>query len=135
MEFVAKSVDDLAKISHQLWELFQHKVVLFEGDLGSGKTALIKALIHHKNQEVIASSPSFSIVNEYPNGNENIYHMDLYRLEKLDEIYNIGVLDYLDSGQWVFIEWPQLISSLIPENHHVIKIDIMENWSRKIIFN
>lgn len=132
-EFLANTTDDLPHISDQLWELFTSKVICFTGDLGAGKTTLIKSLLLSKHHTENTSSPSYSLINEYILGESRVYHMDLYRLNDIQEAIDIGILEYLDSGEWVFIEWPQIIESLLPENFHQIKIEILADTNRKII--
>jgi len=111
----------------------QHKLVCFTGELGAGKTTLIKSLLKYKKCEDLASSPSYSLINEYILEDDKIYHMDLYRLTSLQEALDIGILEYFDHGNWAFIEWPGIIESLLPEDFHQIKIEVLSNWERKII--
>jgi len=133
-EIELKNEQDLSAIAPVIWSWFSHKIILFEGDLGAGKTTLIKSLLHHKNPAEKASSPSYSLINEYELDQAKLYHMDLYRLNDIDEALGIGIEDYLYGDHYVFIEWPELISDIIPDEHHRIKIEILESWSRKIIF-
>lgn len=85
------------------------KVFLFQGDLGAGKTTLIKSICHELGVQHGLSSPSFSIVNEYTTENgDKIFHFDLYRLKSAEECLSIGFTDYLDSGNYCLVEWPEI---------------------------
>lgn len=132
-EFSAKTENELDKIAEAIWANIEHKIILFKGDLGAGKTTLIKTLLKAKKTPDLVSSPSFSLINEYRFEGEVLYHLDLYRLNDIDEALNIGIEEYLDSGHWVFIEWPDLIKDLLPNEYHTIQIEILESWERKII--
>jgi tRNA threonylcarbamoyladenosine biosynthesis protein TsaE len=117
-----RSLEDSRKIADELSALFQPgDVVLFNGELGTGKTTLIKYICSNYSISD-ANSPSFSIVNEYW-GDIKVYHFDFYRLEKLEELYDIGFEDYLnDTEAIVFIEWGSLMPAIIPESHFEINL-------------
>ena len=130
-----KSISDLKEVVASLAvDILKHKVVTFEGDLGAGKTTFIKALCHHLGITDLVSSPTFSIVNEYehPSDALKVYHMDLYRLADEDELINIGFEDYLDSGDLILIEWPQIAKHLLPSNTIGIHIKLFDNSSRRL---
>lgn len=111
----------------------EQKIWLFYGDMGSGKTTLIKEIAHAFGVDDMVQSPTFSIVNEYRNSGDDIfYHFDFYRIAKENEALDIGVDEYLDSGAYCFIEWPQKISNLVPDHHLKIEIEITSETSRKI---
>lgn len=123
MEFIAKSIDDLDQICEKLIEHFNHKVVLFYGEMGAGKTTLIKQLCKKLGVSEPTSSPTFSIVNEYKTDlNKTIYHFDFYRIENENEVLDFGYEEYLYSNNYCFIEWPEKIPNMLPEN--VAKINI-----------
>ncbi|MCL4165408.1 UNVERIFIED_CONTAM: hypothetical protein GTU68_057859 [Idotea baltica] len=104
--------------------------------MGAGKTTFVKYLINALTGYSGVNSPTFSIINEYENSNgKPIYHMDLYRLETIDEALNIGLEEYLDSGNLCLIEWPNLISDILPENSHTIKFHLEENGDRILTIN
>ncbi len=93
------------------------RILAFYGKMGVGKTTLIKALCEYFKVTDIVGSPTFSIVNQYLSENSNtLFHFDFYRLKKLEEAYDIGYEDYFYSGNYCFIEWPEKIESLLPEN-------------------
>jgi len=99
------------------------KVFAFYGDLGAGKTTFIKALCNELNVIDIVSSPTFSIINEYQNEKGMvIYHMDFYRLEKKEEALEIGLEDYFNTNNYCFIEWPEKIDELLPNQTTYVKI-------------
>lgn len=123
MEFVAKSIDDLDLISEKLIEQFKHKVVLFYGEMGNGKTTLIKQLCKKLGVSESTSSPTFSIVNEYKTDKNNtIYHFDFYRIKDESELLDFGYEEYLYSGNYCFIEWPEKIPNMLPDD--VVKVTI-----------
>ena len=108
-------------------------VWLFQGDMGAGKTTLIKQLCAQLGVESAVQSPTFSIVNEYDAGeNGLIYHFDFYRIKNETEAYDIGADEYLDSGEYCFIEWPDKIESLWPENYFSVSIQQESDGSRSI---
>ena len=106
---------EVDQIAREIIELISGKVVLFYGQMGVGKTTLIKEICKSLHTEDIISSPTFSLVNEYRTQNdEPIYHFDFYRIESEEEALDIGVEDYFYSGDWCLIEWPNNIENLLP---------------------
>lgn len=112
------------------------KVVLFKGEMGAGKTTLIKEIARILGVLGATSSPTFSLVNEYHiNDHELLYHFDLYRLESEVEALDFGIEDYLYSGYWCMIEWPDKIKNLIPEQHTTVTLEVNSNESRLLTIN
>lgn len=109
------------------------KVILFNGEMGAGKTTFIKALSKALGVNKATSSPTFSLVNEYEATNGFVYHFDVYRLKNEKEAFDFGIEDYLYSGNWCFIEWAEKIPNLIPDNHSVISIEVLVDGNRKLI--
>jgi tRNA threonylcarbamoyladenosine biosynthesis protein TsaE len=127
MIFTREELDDVAK--RLLREAGDNKVWLFHGEMGSGKTTLIKAICKVLGVHSTMTSPTFSIVNEY---DETVYHFDFYRLKNEEEAYDIGVEEYLDSGRFCFIEWPERIPSLLPSTRFEINLEIESPTHRRI---
>ena len=101
------------------------KVFAFYGKMGAGKTTFIKALCEVLGVKDVITSPTFAIINEYTDGNDNpIYHFDFYRIKKLEEVYDMGYEDYFYSGNLCLLEWPELVEDVLPGN--VIKVTIEE---------
>ncbi|MFV0472245.1 MAG: tRNA (adenosine(37)-N6)-threonylcarbamoyltransferase complex ATPase subunit type 1 TsaE [Paludibacteraceae bacterium] len=111
----------------------KNTVYCFNGKMGSGKTTFIKAVCEELGVGEGISSPTFSIVNEYE-GNEKkiIYHFDCYRLKNLEEALNIGIEDYLNSGNLCFIEWPEILTPILPQHAIFIDIEEIENEIRML---
>lgn len=114
----ASSVADLDPIACQVIDLFSGKrVFALYGQMGVGKTTFVKYLCKNLGVADVVSSPTFSIVNEYAQGEtKGIYHFDFYRIKKLEEVFDLGYEEYFFSGQYCFIEWPEKIETLLPEN-------------------
>jgi len=101
------------------------KIFVFKGEMGSGKTTLIKELCLQIGVISAMSSPTFSLINEYEtNSGEVVYHFDFYRLEDEQEAFDYGYEDYFFSGNYCFIEWPEKIPNLIPDNYLLIEIEM-----------
>ncbi|NQV76001.1 MAG: tRNA (adenosine(37)-N6)-threonylcarbamoyltransferase complex ATPase subunit type 1 TsaE [Bacteroidetes bacterium] len=108
------------------------KIFLFRGEMGAGKTTLIKSLCLQLGMVDNVSSPTYSIVNEYAFSKGKIYHFDFFRIKNEVEAFDIGFEEYLMSGEYCFIEWPEMIPGLWPEHFIEIKIVEDEQGSRKI---
>ncbi len=134
LELTRKSESELPEISKQLLSFAKDtKVWIFNGQLGVGKTTLIKALAQQIGVLENMSSPSFSIINEYTTANNaTVYHLDLYRLKNLQEAIDVGIEDYLFSGLYCFIEWPEIIEDILPEKHMALELKIQDFTERTI---
>ncbi len=106
-----------------------HSIICFYGEMGAGKTTLIKEICKHLNVADEVSSPSFGLVNEYKiSENESIYHFDFYRIKNIEEVFDLGYEDYFDSGNICLIEWPEKIESILSkENYLKIEITILND--------
>jgi len=125
------SIDQLEEVAQQIITSNPKKVILFHGEMGVGKTTLIKQLCKTLGVVGATSSPTFSLVNEYEaDANQLVYHFDFYRLNKEEEALDMGIDDYLYSGNWCFIEWAEKIPNLIPETHSVITISQLPDGKR-----
>lgn len=109
-----------------------YKVILFNGDMGAGKTTLISTLCKHLQSNDDISSPTFSIVNEYQSNIGKIFHFDFYRIESLEEAFDIGLEEYLYSDEYCFIEWAEKIEELLPNKYLIINISILSESQRSI---
>ena len=127
--FSIKEIDQIAK---ELIGVFSSKIVLFNGEMGAGKTTLISALVRALGGAEDASSPTFSIVNEYKVADDFVYHFDFYRIKNHYEALDIGVEDYFCSGYWNFIEWPEKIKMLLPKDVTIVNLTI-ENEDQRTI--
>lgn len=127
------SLDEIDKVAQKILSEYPKKVILFNGAMGVGKTTLIKALAKNLGVHDATSSPTFSLVNEYQiANNQYIYHFDVYRLKNETEALDMGIDEYLYSGNWCFIEWAENIPNLIPEEHSVIKIELLPDGKRHL---
>lgn len=133
MQVKINSVDELGAAAAQLLQYASlQKIFLFYGDMGAGKTTFIKAICEKLGVSENTSSPTFSIVNEYPSPQGPVYHFDFYRLKTETEALDLGYEDYFYSGHYCFIEWPEKIPDLIPE--HFVKVNISaDNDNRRTI--
>lgn len=126
------SLKDIDKIARKLLEESKTKTILFKGEMGSGKTTLISAMVKILGGKSKASSPTFSIVNEYKVKSDIVYHFDFYRIKNQIEALDIGIEDYFYSGHWNFVEWPDKIKPLLPNNTTTVKLSILSNQEREL---
>jgi tRNA threonylcarbamoyladenosine biosynthesis protein TsaE len=131
-EFTLNQIDSVAI---DILENVKSKTILFYGDMGAGKTTLISALVKALGGTVEASSPTFSIVNEYEVTNDKVYHFDFYRLDNYQEALDIGIEDYFDSDHWLFVEWPERIDEILPFHVDISYISLNENGARTLKLN
>ncbi len=128
------SLNDLDEAAKEfIANMGNETVYAFYGEMGAGKTTFINALCKALGvEEGVTNSPSFSIINEYRSDTtaELIYHFDLYRLETLEEAFDIGVEDYLDSGALCFLEWPERIEPMLPDDTVKVEIKVNPDQSR-----
>ncbi|MEJ6981125.1 tRNA (adenosine(37)-N6)-threonylcarbamoyltransferase complex ATPase subunit type 1 TsaE [Pedobacter sp. P351] len=123
MELKVSNLNELPIAAEKILEIAgDNRIFLFYGEMGAGKTTLIKALCDALNVDDAVSSPTFSIVNEYSGNNEIIYHFDFYRIKNENEAFDLGYEDYLFSGNYCFIEWPEKISNLLPDKFMELKL-------------
>ena len=126
---VSTTIESLPEIARQfLNEAGEQKVFALYGTMGSGKTTFIKALCRELGVQEIVTSPTFTIVNEYLAGDQSpVFHFDFYRIKSESEAYDLGYENYLYSGNYCFVEWPEKIASLLPPKLAKIHIDITDD--------
>ena len=115
-------------------DIDQNTVFAFYGKMGAGKTTFIKAVCEALGVTAVVNSPTFSIVNEYRSDQtgELIYHFDFYRIEKLEEVYDMGYEDYFYCGALCFLEWPELVEDLLPGDAVRVEIEELPDGSRAV---
>ncbi len=127
------TLGDLPKVAKQvLSHSNKSKIVLFDAPMGAGKTTLIKELCKSLGVHDAISSPTYSLVNEYEGDDGLIYHFDFYRINDIEEAYHIGFEEYLDADAWVFIEWPNQVADLLPEEVITVKIKVSDDGKREL---
>ncbi len=131
-----KSIDNLPQAAAKIiLQAANSKIFLFNGEMGAGKTTLIKALCKALGVNDNVASPTFSIVNEYKIPGGKIYHFDFYRLKNQTEALDMGCEEYFYSGDYCFIEWPTMIPDLIPDKYIDINIKVLPDNTREIYLN
>lgn len=132
MEIHIKDLDGLKEAAEKfVAEMGTRRVFAFYGKMGAGKTTFIKAVCEALGVRDVVNSPTFSIVNEYLDGEgRSVYHFDFYRLRKAEEALDIGLEDYLYSGNLCLMEWPEIVEPLLPDGTACISIEEQEDGSR-----
>ena len=137
MKFNVEKLSDLNVVIAAIIPLLErHKILLLKGALGAGKTTFASALVKQLGAHEAPSSPTFSLVNEYTFNAKNgtlstVYHIDLYRVNSLEEALNMGIEEYLYSGNICLIEWPEIITDIIPEDFTTLEIESTSPTNRK----
>ena len=129
IKYNLEDVDDVAK---QLLNSVTSKVLLIYGEMGVGKTTLIKAIVKALGSKDEVSSPTFSLVNEYENGSKCIYHFDLYRVKTIEELFDFGIEEYLHNDSWCLIEWPELVKDYLNSDYNEINLTTNADASRSL---
>ena len=126
MEIIINNLENIREAARAFIDAIgDHKVFAFYGSMGAGTTTFVKAICEELGVEDVITSPTFAIINEYSSREGVIYHFDFYRIKKLEEVYDMGYEDYFYSGALCFIEWPELIEEVLPED--AVKVSIREN--------
>ena len=136
MELHINSIGSIRETAREfINHIGDHRVFAFYGTMGAGKTTFIKAICEELGVNDVITSPTFAIVNEYEaTAAETIYHFDFYRIKKLEEVYDMGYEDYFYSGSLCFIEWPELIEELLPDDAVRVTIAEQPDGSRSVSF-
>ena len=129
---ITYSLKDLDTVAKQIINQAKFKTLLFNAEMGMGKTTLIKAIVKALHCDDEVSSPTFSLVNEYQTKTETIFHFDLYRVENEEELYSFGIEDYLYSNHWILAEWPDLLKPLLQGEFSTISIVRLDNGDRQL---
>lgn len=127
-------LSEIDGVAVELLAQVKSQTLLFYGDMGAGKTTLIKALVKALGGADTASSPTFSLVNEYQTDQGTVFHFDFYRIEDEYEALDMGIEDYLNTTSWKFIEWPQKIEKLLENPVQKLEISVLNNGTRKLKF-
>jgi tRNA threonylcarbamoyladenosine biosynthesis protein TsaE len=134
MEIVIKNKRVLQSAVRKLLNQTKGKrIYAFYGAMGAGKTTIIKALCEFLGASDIVSSPTFTLINEYrTTSGESLYHIDFYRIKKHDEVFDFGIEEYLSAGKYCFMEWPELVEDILPEETVRVRISVGENEKRTL---
>ncbi|MFL2643767.1 MAG: tRNA (adenosine(37)-N6)-threonylcarbamoyltransferase complex ATPase subunit type 1 TsaE [Flavobacteriales bacterium] len=126
------SIDEIEDVAKKILSLnLNSKIYILDGVMGSGKTTLIKSIVEKLGINGIANSPTFSIINEYFNG-DKIYHFDFYRIKNKNELLDIGIDEYVNGKNICFIEWPDLVVDMLPKNYNTLKLEVVSNNERRL---
>ncbi len=131
---IVYEINDIDQIIDNILANYPTKLFLLDGDLGAGKTTLVKSIVNAIGIDTNVSSPTFNIINEYYSNDVSIkaYHIDLYRIENFQEIQDLGLLDLLESDNWVFIEWPSIIEEYCPLPYLKLSFSIVDSSNRQL---
>jgi tRNA threonylcarbamoyladenosine biosynthesis protein TsaE len=133
MEITITDIEHIGDAARQFVDVIgDHRVFAFYGSMGAGKTTFIKAICEQLGVEDVITSPTFAIVNEYETNDRPIFHFDFYRIKRLEEVYDMGYEDYFYSGSICFIEWPELIEELLPDDAVCVTITEQPDGSRTV---
>ena len=134
MEIKIQDIEHIREAAREfIKQIGDHRVFAFYGKMGAGKTTFVKAICEELGVEDVITSPTFAIINEYStDSDESIFHFDFYRIKKLEEVYDMGYEDYFYSGALCFIEWPELIEDVLPDDAVRVSIEEQPDGSRLV---
>ncbi len=138
MEIRIENLDSIRAAAHEfIQNMGDAHVFAFYGNMGAGKTTFVKAICEELGVKDVITSPTFAIINEYTSSTQGggpIFHFDFYRIKKLEEVYDMGYEDYFYCGALCFIEWPELIEELLPDDAVRVSITEQSDGSRLVTF-
>ena len=136
MDIIIKDIEHIREAAREfIKQIGDRHVFAFYGKMGAGKTTFVKAICEELGVEDVITSPTFAIINEYTTGEgDSLFHFDFYRIKKLEEVYDMGYEDYFYSGALCFIEWPELIEDILPDEAVHVSITEQEDGSRLVTF-
>ena len=142
MEIIIKDIEHIREAAREfIANMGDTRVFAFYGKMGAGKTTFVKAVCEELGVDDVITSPTFAIINEYTAAHQpsdvslqtsTIYHFDFYRIKRLEEVYDMGYEDYFYSGALCFIEWPELIEEILPDDAARVSIEEQEDGTRKV---
>lgn len=125
------SLSELKNVAQEVVESLEGRtVVLLRGEMGAGKTTLISRIAAYLGAEDTVTSPTFALVNQYEGSECRIYHFDFYRIEEIEEVFDLGYEEYFYSGDLCFVEWPEKIEPLLPDDAMTVRITVGEDEHR-----
>ncbi len=134
MQFTLSKIEDWQNVINEILPRLKHNILLLKGNLGAGKTTFTQFLVKNLGSQDEISSPTYSIVNEYSTPKGKVFHFDLYRLKSIDEVYDIGMEEYLDNSFLCIIEWPEVYEGdLEGLSYHTMQITL-NGENREITF-
>lgn len=143
MDIIIKDTEHIREAAREfINQIGERRVFAFYGKMGAGKTTFVKAICEELGVDDVITSPTFAIINEYTIDklqtsnikHQSIYHFDFYRIKKIEEVYDMGYEDYFYSGALCFIEWPELIEDILPDDAVHVNITEQEDGSRLVTF-
>jgi tRNA threonylcarbamoyladenosine biosynthesis protein TsaE len=137
MKIIIRDKKHLADAAEKFLRHFrENRIFAFYGSMGAGKTTIIKAICKALGAIDIVSSPTFTLVNEYrTSGGDTLYHIDFYRIKKQEEVFDFGIEEYLDGKSYCFMEWPELIEEILPEETIKVRISVENNEQRTLLIS
>lgn len=128
------SIDELDKVAEAVIDALDGRtIVAFDAPMGAGKTTLISRIAALLGAEDKVTSPTFAIVNQYEGRERTIYHFDMYRIERVEEALDFGSEEYFASGELCLVEWPEKIEAMLPDDTMVVRIEILDEESRRFV--
>lgn len=125
------SLSELERVAEEILSLIgERRVVLLRGGMGAGKTTLVSRIASKLGAEDTVTSPTFALVNQYEGREGTIYHFDFYRINRVEEVFDLGYEEYFYSGELCFVEWPEMVEGLLPEDAMEVRITVGDDDRR-----